>query len=1107
MSTWMNDAAVPNHNGNGFPHMNDPNAAGAMMDPSAFMGNPAHFNPAQFANPQQAQQAQQQQVQHHQQQMAAMQNGQLRNASPSSFQNPAYQTNSVIPSKRPRPREDSLAGSPRQNPGMLPTSRSETPQTFPGYQPGGIAQQAQGQPSPYPHLQANGSANATPSPIMANQLRPGSVPQRVATASPHPFSPGAQQQYAQQASPNPSEHGTPQPNHYMQNMPNMQQQGYNPNFNPSPSPARPPSNPNTMGGSGMMPQQMGQMAQHMGQMPNQMLPPNMQPRNPMEQQQMAAYQARLQKQLQQGNMQGMQNMQNMQGMQNMNVQNMQMAAQMQVQGLAQGRGMMPKQPMPMPNGQMPPGAMRPQQPQQRAMPRTDPEQFMKSLTQFMTAKGLQLDPNPIIGNRPVNLLTLFQAVQVKGGYKPTTAGNQWPHVSNNTGFHPGQIPQAPQMLKEIYERNLLRFEEAWVAQTNRQRMMQQQQQQQQQQGMPNQPMPLQPQQTPTKQMSPQGQMPQQQVMPPQQQPNAPSPRVQTPVKQGSFSGQPPSVNGFQTPQAPGSHTPASVQQGHMRNSLSRSVEPTPGHANHPNAFPTASPAAAKAGGMPMPMPAPPGIEQNPMAASIKPRMLRLAQESDEYTPSARPLETYGGINIRAFDLKGLELQGLKPDIPPPYELGYVDLHALTRSLESGIHGEVRLALDTLATVTATQHQALHIHLKYCEELIEALLECAEEQLDVLVENTEETSADIQLTPYEDVARACWTEKMGVKELPKFGSPEYELDRAVDRFCCVITILRNLSFPEASNENHLVLGDELVIKFLCVVIRYLGTRNMLFRTQTNTLEFMKDAIILLSNIAGAVEIPGREQALCLLHFLLAFAPAPGPTIVDDKLFFPPYQPGVHTYTFHAVDALARFLARDEPNRTQYKMLFAMDANNTPQYDLLTRSFALATTVVPIQTPESVVAHIEAPEKFFRLIEDRKPWLMQGLLAADIIASLAPGYETGVAKSWLSSGNGFAQSLYHFVQVLGAQFEQPWQTRSGQGDPAGRDTGLVYIATSGISALRRLAEKARDPNDPKSSLPADSLPSEESLFKMMLMRSPEWTKDGVIKNLTAYGAVDA
>ena len=248
----MNEAAVQNHNGNGFPHMADPNAvAGAMMDPSAFMTGQGQFNPAlanQFANPQQ---------------MLAMQNGGMRNPSP-SFPNPMYQTNSVVPTKRPRPREDSIAESPRQNPNMLPTSRAETPQQaqFPSFSQAGMPQQTTSQPSPYPHLQPNGSANATPSPIMANQMRPSSVPQRVSTTSPHPFSPAAQN-FGPQASPVPSEqNATPQPNPYMQqgNFP----PNFNPNFAGAQSPARPPSNPNPMQGQ-MMPQQVGQMA-HMGQM-------------------------------------------------------------------------------------------------------------------------------------------------------------------------------------------------------------------------------------------------------------------------------------------------------------------------------------------------------------------------------------------------------------------------------------------------------------------------------------------------------------------------------------------------------------------------------------------------------------------------------------------------------------------------------------------------------------------------------------------------------------------------------------------------------------------------------------------------------------------------
>src|SRR4051812_5929808 len=182
MSSWMNDAAVQNHNGAGFNHL-DPNAGGNMLDPSAFIGNNASFDPSQFQN---------------QQLQQRMQNGAMRNGSP-SFNSPVYQTNSVIPSKRPRPREDSLGGSPRQAPGMLPNSRSQTPQQAPysGFPQNNAPPQHTTQPSAYSHLQ-NGSANASPSPIMSNQLRPGGVPQRVSTASPHPFSPAGQQQFPPQ---------------------------------------------------------------------------------------------------------------------------------------------------------------------------------------------------------------------------------------------------------------------------------------------------------------------------------------------------------------------------------------------------------------------------------------------------------------------------------------------------------------------------------------------------------------------------------------------------------------------------------------------------------------------------------------------------------------------------------------------------------------------------------------------------------------------------------------------------------------------------------------------------------------------------------------------
>ncbi|CAH0037851.1 unnamed protein product [Clonostachys solani] len=1049
MSTWMNDA-VPNHNGNGFPHMNDPNSAGAMMDPSAFMANAGQFNPAQFQNQQQPQQPQQNPSQH---QMQAMQNGPMRNASPSSYQNPVYQTNSVIPSKRPRPRDESMAGSPTQNPGMLPTSRSQTPQqqSFAGYQTGQIPQQGPGQ---YSHLQANGSANASPSPIMGNQMRPGSVPQRVATASPHPFSPGTQQ-FTAQASPVTSEHvGTPQQNPYMQNMP----QGYSPSFAPSPSNTRPPSNPNPMATSQLMSQQMGQMPPQGGQMGNSMY--QMQQQQPQQHPQQQHPQQQQQQQMQQQSQQSQQQQkmaayqmrlqQQLQG-------NMQMQAQMQAQQM--GRGMIPKQQPPMMQNGQPPqpqgGMMRPRQ-----MTNPNPENFMKSLTHLMNMKGLPLDPNPMIGDRPVNLVTLFSHVQNKGGYKPVTAANGWPYIAQALGL-PAQLPTVGPALKQVYERNLLKFEEAWMAQA-KSRMIQHPQQ-----GAPQKP------------MQPNQQMNQGQMQPGQQQPQ----QQQTPSKPGSLS-----MNGFQTPQQTQQQPPPNAVASHNRGSMSTPIE-----AQVQGEFVAPSPVHSKSGSISM-NPA----EGRPPLSVAPPEvgMPRIRPKSDEYTPCSRELTTYGGVDIGGTNSLAMELARWEPDQPPLVEMGNIDIQALTRSLQSGIHGEVRLALDTLVAVSNTTHPHLVLQLRFCEDLVETLLDFAEEQLEFLAEHTVEVSDEILLTPYEDLVRSCRLEQLNVKESPVFGSQEYELDRAVDRLICISTFLRNTSFPAENNENHVVLADESVVKFLGVIIRYLGTRTMLLRTHANTLDFMKDMVILLSNLASSIELPSKEQALCFLQFLLAFAPSPGPTTIKGAWSYSPYEPSLHPYLPHAVDALAKLFARDEPNRTHYKTLFATDATNTPPFELLNRTFALAVSPIPDKLHEQ-----KRPQNYPSLVETRKPYLMQGLLSAEIIASLAPGPEAGVTKAWLLSENDLAQNLLGLVERLSRQYEQPGAFRGATRAPPRKDAELVYLAVTAVSVLRRLAEKARDDGDSFSSILTALLPSSQSLLESLSLPSPEWTKEGFLHHLTA------
>ncbi|PBP19710.1 hypothetical protein BUE80_DR009432 [Diplocarpon rosae] len=1042
MSSWMNDQ---NHHGAGFNHL-DPNASSTMLDPSAFVNNsPSAGDAAQF--------------QQHQQLHQRMQNGGMRNGSGSpALNNAPYQTSSVIPSKRPRPREESLGTSPRPAPGMLPNSRSQTPSQQPPY-PGGFSQhngtpQQAPQQIPYGHLQ-NGSANASPSPI----LRTGGVPQRVSTASPHPFSPAGQQ--FPHASPSQSEPGRTDPpgngHPYPQN-PGFAQ-GFAQNFNPGPgrTSAPPQSGPPQMQPPHNQPPQMYQQSQAQPQ------PGPQRPQSALEQQKMLYQQMQMQQQQQQ-----------------MQQRNMMAARQ---GNLPPGAGPMAKGPLQMPNGQFP--GMRPQQAPHPPAPSRgggpNPESFMKSLVTFMQQKQLPLDMNPVVGDRQITLITLYMTVVKFGGHKKVSQANGWNQVAHAMQFHEAQYPNAAQQLRAHYERNLGLFEEAWVVNQQRHRaaMMQQN---------PN----VAQQMSPTKQMNPPAmqQSPNFLPQPPGQQHHLQHPRdaQSTPAKQ-THHAQHASLNGFATPQPQPQGPHPMAQQSHSRNSLSRSVDVTP--PQHGPAFAMLSPRQGTQSGQMLAAPADArGESLPPIFTPVHlPEMLE---------PTTRVVDSYGGYELLSLANLGDALKNVRPDFPQVDELGAlgtIDIHALTMSLQCGIHSEVRLALDTLTALTMSNAR---LDMRQCEDLVESIIDCAEVQIELLAENAAEVSDVMLISSYEDIARGCRFDHQGLRELPAFGSAEYELDRSVDRLICLTTILRNLSFEEV---NHALLADELVIKFLCVVIRYLGTRNMLLRTNQNTMDFMKDVITFLSNLAQSIELPGREQALCMLHFLLAFAPCPPPNILgaESTVSFASYDPAVHIYLPCAVDTLAKLLARDEPNRRHYKTIFASDVASLPPFDLLTRTFGLAISTIPDEKPDSKLGSGLLP-----VTESRKPSLMQGVLAAEILSNLAPGPETGVARSWLTSEDGFSHRLGRLIVSLCLETPPHTQHQRAPAFPkVADDDSLLHIIMCGIVVLQRLADKSTDPEDASSITPLSGLPSKDSLLGALRIAHPRL--QGVLRQLCAYAGL--
>ena len=922
----------------------------------------------------------------------------------SAMRNNPYQLSSMVPSKRSR--EESSG--PSLSRSQTPAQQAAQPQGqfgFQGAQHGASASMQA--PSAYSHLHQGGSANPTPSPTLSNQqFRSTPTPQRVQTVSP-----------AQ----NPT-------------MPQMTHMNY------LQGSAMPPNHGQTMG---------GQYA-----MPNMPMGPGMQSR---QQQQEAQRQMHMRTQQQQ--------------------HAAALGAQARLPASMLGAGPHPPNfPINRPGAGMP--GMPPSQAQVQAQNRNHLDAFLKNVHVLMSQLAQPFNPQPLISGRLVNLQNLYLAVAKYKGSKYVTASSGWLHIAQMIGFPPQQFPNAGEELRMIYEQNLGPYESAYFAK------------QQQQHKMMN------PQQPPLNAMAMGGPHPFPPHMSPPRSLATVAPSVQAQQAQHAHQHQLylqqlqrsqamhqhqmeqsaqakpnaslPNANGFGTPQPDEKGPPAMEQH---RESVGRMSETSPPQAPLPSPTPAPSerakddarpPSANGTSKLPDDLPVDQEEFQKPYRRSLHnchggldlEPFVRANPHPFDKKPDHKDVDTY---------LRSDDLARVKSSVPEIDEMGVIDIRALTMSLQSGIQSEVTLALDALVRVTRdnriTRDQRIKegIELNKCEDLLDVLVDLAEELLIALAEACDEVSEAVDLMPYEEVFRNSHAELRSLQDCPEFGTTEYDLDRKADRLVAVTTILRNLSFFEF---NHPLLVGPRTVNLVSSAIRLMGTRASLLRKFVNTGEFMKDVIILLSNTGDKIELASCDDAFHILHFLVAFAPLPRPSV---PVRFSPYSPGIHRYLPPAVDSLAKLLAGDETNRLFCKQAFYAEAESEPPYDLLTRTFGLAVSVVP----EHSFSHIPTSLQLY---------LMQGMLAADILASLVPGPETGVAQSWLEAEDGWANMLLQFsIRVPSRDDKRLANQHRTQAqayyEPSVRDFHLIM--KHGLSLLRRLGErtKARFGRESASPQPAD------------------------------------
>ena len=729
-----------------------------------------------------------------------------------------------------------------------------------------------------------------------------------------------------------------------------------------------------------------------------------------------------------------------------------------------------------------PMAARAQQAQaaQQALTRPPgPEQFIRSVATFMQQRGLPFNPNPTAAGRPINLYQLFYMVLKPGGSKRFTTAPQWAQLAATLQVPQQHLQLAAQELHNYWQNNLASFESVYIQQQQRQRA-----EQMRMNGQLGDPATVQGQWSPGRQVVSHSPNSQQNRPMSSQLPATPDYLNSVRPNQNHDPRQS-QQNGYLTPQ----QINAQSRQSNSFN-LPQSLSTLPQQGNAHIDKGALSLQAVNANSTIKEEPRTSSNRKPDISYELQPRQRPI---SSEFSPSISPMVspiTHGGLQVvylkkrpSTDHVSGGHMQQLdeplvealdqsRPWVPNAEEFGLIDIRALILSLRSGLHAEVRLALDTLARLSTYRHEVVP-DLQQSEDLLEALVECADDQVDLLAEYATEVSDEMFISSYDEMVRGCAAENHTLQEVPKFGSLDYELDCAVARLLCITTILRNFSFYRTGGPSR--LAESVVVKFMTTVIRYLGTRNMLLRTQKNTLRFSKDIITLLSNIAQDVDLPGREEALCILQFLLSFAPLPTPVSVgSEEVTFSHYDPAVHRYYPLAVDILAKLLARDEPNRTYYRSILLADSASSPPFETLTRTFGLAIAGIPMHNPE-----------FLTIIrsQDRMPTMAQGLLAAEILSGFIPGSENSLARAWLTSQDSFASSLLEIALI----HSDPAVSSLGKFPPGQypdpERSGSASIVRHSVAVLVKLAERSKDPNTPALMLPSAILPKRKRFLEAM------------------------
>jgi SWI/SNF chromatin-remodeling complex subunit SWI1 len=250
---------------------------------------------------------------------------------------------------------------------------------------------------------------------------------------------------------------------------------------------------------------------------------------------------------------------------------------------------------------------------------------------------------------------------------------------------------------------------------------------------------------------------------------------------------------------------------------------------------------------------------------------------------------------------------------------------------------------------------------------------------------------------------------------------------VEELGTISLIFRNLSF--VSNNNLELARNEKFQDYIFSMLYSTILNPEIFSFRRKRLSFMKDSLIILTNIAHAMDVRTEMEMWLLLSLVAAFSPQMAGSDNKSKIMTSKVTPDIDRYHAHSVDVLTKLLCSSSLNKRMIEKLLTGDSiEDKGVLDMITLNYGNEFAVdgsffksVFINVMSIVPTHMmyQGLEPFNILYQSNLEAIIACIVLCEMLERVA-GFTSNIALELITSEERFVSILQHLSFIYAAVY---------------------------------------------------------------------------------------